>query len=270
MNGLLLIGGKSSRMGTDKAELVIRDGMSQKQRGLKLLSTFCENVYLSTSEALSTSEPYISDRFGSIGPLGAIASAQQSQPNTAWLVLACDLPMIEEVHLQNLIDARNEQKDAVYYKSASDQNPEPLCAIWEACSAQHVTTAIKNGSYCPRDLLKKLNGHSLEPLDLWSLANTNTPEDLIEIKTRINGEVSKKEITLTYFAQLRELIQKDSEQHITESVSPAGVFEEIRKKHTLQLKRRGMMVAINGEFSDWSHPLKAGDELVFIPPVAGG
>ncbi|HAC80372.1 MAG TPA: bifunctional molybdenum cofactor guanylyltransferase MobA/molybdopterin-guanine dinucleotide biosynthesis adaptor protein MobB, partial [Deltaproteobacteria bacterium] len=90
MKGLLLVGGKSSRMGADKSELVLRDGLSQRERGIQLLESVCDDVFVSTCEA--TEEPNtIADAFGSIGPLGAIASAQRNDPDSAWLVPACGL-----------------------------------------------------------------------------------------------------------------------------------------------------------------------------------
>ena len=48
MKGLLLIGGKSSRMGSDKSELILRDGLTQKQRGTALLKSVCDEVFIST------------------------------------------------------------------------------------------------------------------------------------------------------------------------------------------------------------------------------
>ena len=92
----------------------------------------------------------------------------------------------------------------------------------------------------------------------------------MEIRARIDNTTAEKTITLSYFAQLRELTGTASESHTTSSVTPAGVFEEMRAKYQIPLKRKGMMVAINGDFTDWSHPLAEGEELVFIPPVAGG
>jgi len=256
MKALLLIGGKSSRMGTDKSELIFRDGLTQKQRGLQLLTSVCDEVFISVRDKASAakeSSPTIIDAYGPIGPLGAIASAQQHDPNSPWLVLACDLPMLETSHLQQLIDIRNtdgQNKDATYFTSATDGFPEPLCTIWEPSSAPAVTAARTDGRRCPRSVLKHLNGHAVPSPGLWTLANTNTESDAIEIRARLNQTNTVK-------------IQTDSE-------TPAGLFEEIRAKHSIPLKRKGMMVAINGEFTDWTHPLTDGEEIVFIPPVAGG
>lgn len=269
MNGLLLIGGKSTRMGSDKSELVLRDGLSQRERGINLLESVCDKVFISTSED-NGAENIIADNFGTIGPLGAIASAQQAYPDASWLVLACDLPMLEKTHLQTLVSARDAASAATYFTSSTDGCPEPLCAIWEPGTAPSIKAAVEAGNHCPRSVLKKLNGQPLPSPGFWTLANTNTEADLIEIRARLNQSTTMKNITVTYFAQLRELTGTSSETLETDSETPAGLFEELKAKHNFPLKRKGMMVAINGDFSDWTHTLADGEEIVFIPPVAGG
>lgn len=274
MKALLLIGGKSTRMGTDKSDLIFRDGLTQKQRGIQLLSSVCDEVFISVRDedaAAQESHPTLVDAFGPIGPLGAIATAQQSDPTATWLILACDLPLLEEEHLQTLINARDTAKDATYFVSATDAAfPEPLCTIWEPSSATAVAAAVTDGRRCPLSVLKNLNGTALPSPGLWTLANTNTEADAVEIRARINQSNTVKTITVTYFAQLKELTGTSEETIQTDSETPAGLFEEIRAKYNIPLKRKGMMVAINGDFTDWTHPLTEGEEVVFIPPVAGG
>ncbi len=268
MKGLLLVGGKSSRMGTDKSEMIFRDGLTQRERGTQLLESVCDEVFISVAEG--SGENIIPDAFGNIGPLGAIASAQKHSPDATWLILACDLPLIEQNHLADLASAHSPDIKASYYNSATDGLPEPLCAIWSPSSALAVTAAIISKQRCPRSVLGKITGRGLEAPGLWTLANTNTEADAIEIRARIDGSITEKTVTVSYFAQLRELTGTSSENIRTESTTPAGLFEEIRAKHSISLKRKGMMVAINGDFTDWTHPLKDGEEIVFIPPVAGG
>jgi len=274
MKALLLIGGKSSRMGTDKSELIFRDGLTQKQRGLQLLTSVCDEVFISVRDddaAAKESTPTIIDAFGSIGPLGAIASAQQFDPDATWLILACDLPLLEKENLTTLINARDTSKDATYFVSATDATfPEPLCTIWEPSSATAVRAAVDDGRRCPLSVLKNLNANALPSPGLWTLANTNTEADAIEIRARLNQTNTMKTLTVTYFAQLKELTGTSEETIQTDSETPAGLFEEIRAKHSIPLKRKGMMVAVNGDFTDWTHPLTDGEEIVFIPPVAGG
>ena len=269
LKGLLLVGGKSSRMGSDKAGLILRDGLTQRERGIKLLKSVCERVFISTGDETGE-ENTIPDAFGSVGPLGAIASAQQADPDTAWLILACDLPMLEQEHLETLQNARDPKLDATYFASATDNLPEPLCAIWEPSSAAAVRSALENGKRCPRSVLRQLNGNALPSPGLWPLANTNTEADLVEIRARLNKSTKTKTVTISYFAQLRELTGTGQETLSTGCETPAGLFEEIRAKYRIPLKRKGIMVAVNDEFTDWTHPLADGEEIVFIPPVAGG
>ena len=147
-----------------------------------------------------------------------------------------------------------------------------------AIDARHIEIGIgqqfghtlRVGKQCPRSVLIQLNGHALPSPGLWPLANTNTEADLIEIRARLDQSTTVKNITVSYFAQLRELTGTNSETLQTDTVTPAGLFEEIRAKYQLPLKRKGMMVAVNGDFTDWSHPLSDDEEVVFIPPVAGG
>lgn len=272
MNGLLLIGGKSRRMGSDKSELSFHPNLSQKERGIQLLESVCDRVFISVrnEQSATESDNSIVDAFGEIGPLGAIASAQKSDPSAAWLILACDLPLIERKHLNALVQSRHPDRDATYFSSATDGYPEPLCAIWEPKSNTHVTQAIESGKLCPRSVLKQLDGKALPSPGLWVLANTNTKADAIEIRHRINQSTTAKKISVSYFAQLRELTNKSTENIESQSTTPAGLFEEIRAKYKLPLKRKGMMVAVNGDFSDWTYTMLEGDEIVFIPPVAGG
>lgn len=270
MYGLLLVGGKSSRMGSNKSELIFRDGLTQQERGKQLLASVCDQVYLSVADGSDASEHVIADAFGSVGPLGAIASAQQKFPNQTWLILACDLPLLEKSHLEALVDSRDASADATCFLSATDGLPEPLCAIWEPSTEEIIRKAIDAGQRCPRSILSQVQIKSLSAPGLWSLANTNTEADVQEIRARINGTTSKKKINVSYYAQLRELTGQQHELLETESETPAGLFEEIRAKYQLPLKRKGMMVAVNGDFSEWKHPLTEGEEIVFIPPVAGG
>jgi len=270
MNGLLLVGGRSRRMGSDKSELTFHDGLTQRERGIKLLESVCDQVFVSVRNEEDADDNSIVDAFGEIGPLGAIASAQQAHPNSAWLVLACDLPLLDESHLKTLCEGRDPSLEATYFTSATDGFPEPLCAIWEPSTVKVVHSAVDVGKRCPRSVLKNLNGHALPSPGLWAMANINTVADALEIRARLNQSTTVKNITVTYFAQLRELTGTGSESIETDSETPAGLFEEIRAKHNIPLKRKGMMVAVNGDFTDWTHSLADGEEVVFIPPVAGG
>ncbi|MGJ3243318.1 MAG: MoaD/ThiS family protein [Opitutales bacterium] len=79
-----------------------------------------------------------------------------------------------------------------------------------------------------------------------------------------------KQITLTYFALLREQRGLGEESVTTPAPTVADLYGELAGKHGFTLQAYQLKVAINGDFAPMDHPLADGDAVVFIPPVAGG
>lgn len=77
-------------------------------------------------------------------------------------------------------------------------------------------------------------------------------------------------VTLQYFAQLREQAGAGGEQVSTAAGSLRELYVELGARHGFSLPAEALKVAVNAQFSDWSRPLRDGDTIVFIPPVAGG
>jgi molybdopterin synthase sulfur carrier subunit len=77
-------------------------------------------------------------------------------------------------------------------------------------------------------------------------------------------------IHIQYFAVLREQARRGQETRQTTATTPAELYEEARAEHGFTLPRAMLRVAVNDEFCDWSSALQPGDNVVFIPPVAGG
>jgi molybdopterin converting factor small subunit len=69
---------------------------------------------------------------------------------------------------------------------------------------------------------------------------------------------------------LREQAGRRDEAVTTRAATARELFAELTARHHFTLTPEHLKVAVNAEFSDWSQPLKAGDTVVFIPPVAGG
>ena len=79
-----------------------------------------------------------------------------------------------------------------------------------------------------------------------------------------------KNIKLLYFAKLQEESGCESEVVITNAQTAANLFNEISSKYSFSLDSGQTQVAINEEFATMNSTIKDGDEVVFIPPVAGG
>ncbi len=268
MIAALLTGGKSSRMGKEKATLIYRNETTEVQRLFALLQTHSEDTILCHREDQDHGLPFVTDP--GEGPLSAIHALQQAYPHDAILVLACDLPLLEDIDIRYLLEQRDRSKDATSYISRHDQRPETLCTIYEASSSTMVEQAIKADSYCPRDVLAKLNIKLIETLKPTSLMNANTPAERLEVLSHLNNTRVQKTIQLRYFAQLQEQAGIAAETLTTSALTPAGLYEELCQKYNFTHKQRSLMVAINENFSTWEHELAEGDEVVFIPPVAGG
>jgi molybdopterin converting factor subunit 1 len=77
-------------------------------------------------------------------------------------------------------------------------------------------------------------------------------------------------LQLQYYALLREEAGRQSETVDTVAATPAALYAELARRHGFRLPASQLRVAVNAAFSDWDQPLRDGDEVVFIPPVAGG
>ena len=75
--------------------------------------------------------------------------------------------------------------------------------------------------------------------------------------------------TVLYFASLRDAAGVASEP-VAADGSLDALYEQLRSRHGFQLERARLRVAVDGEFADWSAPVRAGSEIAFIPPVSGG
>lgn len=182
LNGLVLAGGFSRRMGRDKTALKIHP-RTQVEHAISLLSACCENVFVSVrpeqdSDTRFQAWPRIQDLHPGSGPLGAIVSAQTYLPDVAWLVLACDLPFVDDQVLSHLLAHRNPGRAVTCYRSTYDRLPEPLCAIYEPASAAMIHDYFADGCRCPRKVLIDNDTHELDQPFPWALDNINTPKDL--------------------------------------------------------------------------------------------
>jgi molybdopterin-guanine dinucleotide biosynthesis protein A len=186
IQGLVLAGGKSVRMGTDKGTLNFY-GKNQRDVAIELLEENKLKTYLSVREEQDISiENKITDKFIGLGPFGAICSAFQENPDVAWLVIATDLPFVTGEVIQLLLKHRNPSKAATTIKGSGNQFPEPLITIWEPKSYTLLLNYLAQGYSCPRKVLINSDVEIVE-IDDDFIRNINTPEDFEKAHKEING-----------------------------------------------------------------------------------
>jgi molybdopterin-guanine dinucleotide biosynthesis protein A len=179
--GLVLAGGRSTRMRRDKATLEF-GGETQLARACRLVSRHAPRTFVSVrADQVHDDErarfPQIVDQLADAGPAAGILAALAALPDHAWLIVAVDLPLLDAATLARLVAARAPAMLATAYRSAHDGLPEPLCAIWEPASRAPLSACVAAGRTCPR---KFLRSHATLLVDLENaaaLANVNTPED---------------------------------------------------------------------------------------------
>jgi molybdopterin-guanine dinucleotide biosynthesis protein A len=278
--GLVLAGGASTRMRTDKAALQYH-GQPQLRWAFELAMKVCTASFVSVrpeqrDDPTRAGFPQIVDRQPGIGPIAGISAALLEHPKAAWLVLACDLPFLTEGTLQYLSARRDPHKIATAYRSAHDGLPEPLCAIWEPAALELVLAYIATGKQCPRKLLIDSDTALLDLPERQALDNVNTVDEFDAAKATLRPRdktaraKTGKTVRIQYYAILREQAGRSDETLDTSADTPAELYAELRQRHPFQLEPAQLKVALNSEFSDWQTPLKHGDTVVFIPPVAGG
>jgi molybdopterin synthase sulfur carrier subunit len=77
-------------------------------------------------------------------------------------------------------------------------------------------------------------------------------------------------IHIRYFALLRDQRGLDEEATATDAATPRELYDALRAQHGFTIEREHLRVAVNDRFVAWDAALRAGDRVVFIPPVAGG
>ncbi len=181
VNGLVLAGGRSLRMGRDKGSIDWH-GKPQREYTADLLRPICSEVFISCRAGqqadLETAYPTLSDTFTELGPYGAILSAFRHNPNCAWLVVACDLPLLDANTLRFLLENRQPRRVATAFQSPYDQMPEPLITIWEPKSYAALLSFLAQGYSCPRKVLLNSDTLILPAPDPTALTNVNTPEEM--------------------------------------------------------------------------------------------
>ncbi len=189
LKALILIGGKSSRMGSDKAQLRYRGGIAEADRLASACRSLGLEVFFSVAAASASNyAPLIVDRFLDLGPMGAIASAFLHDPQSAWLVLACDLPLLEASHIDALINARDPSRYATAVRGAAQEFPEPLIAIYEPRAYARLLQFLSLGYSCPRKMLINTDVAQLVFTDESPLTNANTPGDREAVLAHLRGD----------------------------------------------------------------------------------
>lgn len=191
VEGFILVGGQSSRMGSDKSQLSFGKETAVERIGAAL-GPLTARIRLVGAPIQAgaiglNSVPDTYQKWGALGGIEAALGACQSE----WAVIvACDLPLVSQelfLRLWQVVERCEEARDAIV-PVQPDERPQPLCAIYrrETCS-KTVERLIAEGEHKPRALLREVRTRWVEFRELADLAgaehfflNVNTPRDYEE------------------------------------------------------------------------------------------
>jgi molybdopterin-guanine dinucleotide biosynthesis protein A len=189
--GIILAGGRSRRMGRDKALLPVPgdDGSTFISHLAAVLSLFCDEVVLVARDAQQAANyvlpgvAVVIDQVPEVGPLMGLYSGLRSIGATHALVVAVDMPFVQPELIAFLLSY---PRDDALLVPVVDGVPQVLLAVYPRSLLPTIETCLRVGERGPRALLKAarvcyIEEAQLRQIDpqLRSFVNLNTPEDLI-------------------------------------------------------------------------------------------
>jgi molybdopterin-guanine dinucleotide biosynthesis protein A len=184
VTAFILAGGRSSRMGSDKALLEL-DGETLLARTLQKAKTVAGRVcIIGAREKFELFGPVIEDVYAGCGPLGGIHAALQASTTDLNLVLAVDMPLLPEAALKYLVEQARACDAVVVVPRVGGFN-QTLCAVYRLEFAGLAEEALRAGVYkidplYARTSVRVLEEPELAEVDIFPAMfdNLNTPQDL--------------------------------------------------------------------------------------------
>lgn len=190
VTAFILAGGKSTRMGEDKA-FVMLDGRTLLACALELARSVTTDVRIvGDTTKFAAFAPVVEDVFRDCGPLGGIHAALRTSHSELNLILAVDVPFVSPALLQYLIErAKNSPAAVTVVRAAGRQ--QPLCAVYRRPFADAAERSLRAGRYKIDALfvevrLQVVTDEQLEAAGFSSamFRNLNTPEELADAESR--------------------------------------------------------------------------------------
>lgn len=173
-----MVGGKSRRMGQDKAVLRL-SGQTLLERMAQRLGEAAGSVSLVGDPVRYSGYgwPVLPDQFPGEGPLGGLCTALQSNQAEWNVLLACDMPDVTFDILRHLVGLANSVEADCVVPEAVPGKPQPLCAVYHQRCRPAAEAMLASGERRARDLLSRVNTHYWRDCDPSWFLNVNTPED---------------------------------------------------------------------------------------------
>ena len=184
VSAFVLAGGKSTRMGRDKA-FVQMAGRTLLERALELARGVTQQAWIvGEREKFSAFAPVIEDVFQGRGPLAGIHAALRASRSDLNLLLAVDIPFVKPEFLKYLVEQAR-ASDALVTVPHSEKGFQPICAVYRRAFADFAESSLRSGKNKIDPLFAQVTTRVINEKEIISLSfspemfrNLNTPEDL--------------------------------------------------------------------------------------------
>ena len=185
LSGIVLAGGKSSRMGRDKAFITVRGRTLLQRQVEKLRAAGIEDIMISGHESEKLGR-FVPDIYPDLGPLGGLHACLKSAKGEACVVISVDTPLIPTFALNLLVGAyQGSGCDAAVLEN--DDIIQPTLGVYSVSILPTVEEMIHNGDSDMIDLLKKIKTLYVPFMgDEKLLDGCDTPEELEELERIID------------------------------------------------------------------------------------
>jgi molybdopterin-guanine dinucleotide biosynthesis protein A len=190
--GIVLMGGKSSRMGIDKSQLIANTSHTNEtqknfaQLAHTKLKCYVTDVFYSINQEQKNLHlnNTIIDEYPEEGPLSGIISALRFT-QTSIVVLGVDVPLVTKQSIKNIIVHRNWDLLTTTYYNTETRIWEPMLSIWEIETLPCLEEYFTNGGRSIQQFLNQYGNQRVQILDVNEFTNVNTPEEYEHLRAQI-------------------------------------------------------------------------------------
>lgn len=186
--GIVLCGGKSSRMKQDKSMLIYHS-KPQRYHVYDLLSKYCDRVFISVSDERQVVESdgysYLIDDKKDIGPVAGLIRACKANPKTDVILVGCDYPYLNAEMPKKLIQSNDESFLASAFFNSTENCYEPLLAIYKSECLPFLNYETGNNQNSLQKFLKTVNAHKVYPSLNQQIKSVDTVEEFKNVLNEI-------------------------------------------------------------------------------------
>lgn len=187
--GIVLCGGKSSRMGTDKS-LLNYHGVEQRYHLYGLLKPFCEQTFISydpKSQVPDAAFHSISDLpvYSGKGPITGLLSAFALFPEKHMLLIGCDYPFLQAADISHFLSQIPSNAIAAAFYNYHDNCYEPVLAWYSSTAGILIAKYFDEGNTSLQKFLEKIGAYKVQPSDINVIRSIDTYEEYILAKEQM-------------------------------------------------------------------------------------